>query len=316
MVNFWCDCRRKKPSKKNYKTYLVRPIQERLTGGKKSYSTTAETGIRPKSEVFLEVEEDSGQPVTVLRPLPGMNCHDTPQLVNYGKRRSCRVKIPSHSQSLHRRSWSVGGSNVHQTMMRRSESHLRRLEHVSEKTSVMPVTQQKNSRPGSSASSSSSRSLSNRRNSAALVDAGTQTIIEDRHDPVAEDRCITRSGIRRSKGDGLESPALMRHRRSQQQQTNQESSETEPEAAESIEEETYKWERKRGRASGSSQHLSLCDTSSQSVNDARQVSVGIGRRYTVDMSQYKYNNEWTKRSQQPSASDGTHPPFQQGKGKH
>uniref|UniRef100_A0A0P5XEN5 Putative Mitogen-activated protein kinase kinase kinase n=1 Tax=Daphnia magna TaxID=35525 RepID=A0A0P5XEN5_9CRUS len=304
--------KRKKPSKRNYKTYLVRPIQERLAGAKKSYSTTGDTGIRPRSEVFLEVEEDSGQPVTVLRPLPGMSCQDTPQLVNYGKRRSCRVKVLSHSQSLHRRSWSVGGSNVHQTMMRRSESHLRRLEHVSEKTSITPTTQQKSSRPGSSASSSSSRSSSNRRNSAALVDAGTQTIIEDRHDPLTENSYITPSGSRRSKGDGLESPALIRHRRSQQQQTtHQESSETEP--VEEIEEETYKWERKRGRASGSSQHLSLCETSSQSINDPRQTSFGIGRRYTVDMSQYKYNDAWNKRVQQPAAFDGTHPPFSQGK---
>jgi hypothetical protein len=256
---------------------------------------------KPRSAVFLEVEENSVQPVTVLRPLPGSQYQPSPQLVSSTKRRSCRVKVLSHSQSLHRRSWSVGGSNVHQTMMRRSESHLRRLEHISEKTSTPPAAQERDSRPLSS-SSSSSRSSSDRRNSAALVDAETQTIVED--ELAEEPTCVVRSGSRRSKGDGLESPAVIRLK-----QTGEESSDSEPEVIQEIEEETYRWERKRGRASGSSQHLSLCESSSQSLNEPRQLQhFGIGRRYTVDMSQYKYNDAWTQRIQQPSVllDDETH----------
>lgn len=291
--------RREKTRKRSYKRCLVRPIQDRLIGAKRSYSTCVDN--KPRSAVFLEVEENSVQPVTVLRPLPGSQYQPSPQLVSSTKRRSCRVKVLSHSQSLHRRSWSVGGSNVHQTMMRRSESHLRRLEHISEKTSTPPAAQERDSRPLSS-SSSSSRSSSDRRNSAALVDAETQTIVED--ELAEEPTCVVRSGSRRSKGDGLESPAVIRLK-----QTGEESSDSEPEVIQEIEEETYRWERKRGRASGSSQHLSLCESSSQSLNEPRQLQhFGIGRRYTVDMSQYKYNDAWTQRIQQPSVllDDETH----------
>jgi hypothetical protein len=187
-------------------------------------------------------------------------------------------------------------------MMKRSESHLRRLEHISEKTSPTMVHQhleERDSRPLSS-SSSSSRSSSDRRNSSAFVDAETQTIVEEE---LTEERCVIRSGSRRSKGDGLESPALIRHKRNQQ--TGEQSSDSEPEAIKEIEEETYRWERKRGRASGSSQHLSLCESSSQSLNEPQQQLFGIGRRYTVDMSQYKYNDAWTKRVQ-PSVLDEPH----------
>ena len=278
--------RREKARKRSYKRYLVRPIQERLIGAKRCYSTVdagLKSGATNRSAVFLEVEEDSGRPVTVLRPMSGSQA--TPQLVSC-KRRSCRVKVLSHSQSLHRRSWSVGGSNVHQTMMKRSESHLRRLENISEKT-------QRDSRPPSSASSSAcSRSSSDRRNS-ALVDAGTQTVVEE-DEPAIRERT---GSSRRSKGDGIESPAVGRSRR----QTDQSISDSEEE----IEEETYRWERKRGRASGSSQHLSLCESSSQSLTDS-QPHFGIGRRYTVDMSQYKYNDTWAKRAQLPAAGQTTH----------
>jgi len=51
----------------------------------------------------------------------------------------------------------------------------------------------------------------------------------------------------------------------------------------------YQWERKRGRASGSSQQLSLNETSSHSLP--------AGRRYTVDMRQWKYNDSWNKHAQ-------------------
>lgn len=265
--------------KKACKKYLVRPIQERLIGTKRYYST-AEAYLTnrkpsPQPAVFLECEED-GRAVSVLRPIANSGQYQVTQ--NSIKRRSCRVKTLSYSQSQHRRSWSVGGSNVHQTMMRRSESHLRRLEHVAEKTIDQP-----DSRPSSS-SSSCSRTSSDRRNS-ALVDAETQTI--------SDEVSVVRSGSRRSKGDGLESPVIRR-----EQQTNTAlSSESEQEVEEEMEEETYRWERKRGRASGSSQHISLSEASNQT--DSQQV-FGSGRRYTVDMSQYKYNNVWGKR--QPSSA--------------
>ena len=67
------------------------------------------------------------------------------------------------------------------------------------------------------------------------------------------------------------------------------------------EEETYEWDRKRGRASGSSQRLSLCETSSQNLAIKDQLLGNLantpGRRYTVDMSQYRYSDSLAKRAQ-------------------
>lgn len=286
--------RREKPRKRSYKRYLVRPLQDRLIGTKRSYATCESpfhSKSSSKSAVFLEVEEESGRPVTVLRPLPSGDLYQgTPQLVN-NKRRSCRVKVLSYTPSQqHRRSWSVGGSNVHQTMMRRSESHLRRLGNITEKKGQ----DQRDSRPSSS-TSSCSRSSSDRRNS-ALVDAGTQTLVHEEDDAVMIDGQAEES--RRSKGDGVESPAMIgRIKRDQQVRTFDSSDSDEDDASREIEEETYRWERKRGRASGSSQHITLCETSSQSLSE---YSHPMGRRYTVDMSQYKYNDSWTKRVHEPS----------------
>ena len=260
--------RREKSRKKSYKRYLVRPLQDRLIGTKRSYATGESSS---KSAVFLEVEEESGRPVTVLRPLAGNvdPYQGTPQLVS-SKRRSCRVKVLSYTPSQqHRRSWSVGGSNVHQTMMRRSESHLRRLGNITERKGQ----DQRDSRPSSSVSSCS-RTSSDRRRNSILVDAGTQTFVNEEDEDAAMDHEIQTG---RSKGDGLES------------------SDGEESALHETEEESYRWERQRGRASGSSQHITLCESSSQSLSESYQSFGNLGRRYTVDMTQYKYNESWTKR---------------------
>lgn len=279
---------------------MVRPLQERL-GSKRSLSAIDSTSYctrgSPARAVFLEVEEETGRPVTVMRPLPSNN--NSPLASGGAKRRSVRLRVPPHQ--YHRRSWSVGGSNVHQTMMRRSESHLRRLEHISESKDQMD----KGSRSSTSSSSSSSCPSPSRRCS-ALVDAETQTISEQT--PVVP---------RRSKGDGLsvedhhESPVLTNFRRTVDSTEN--SSEDDEVLEEEDEEESYEWDRKRGRASGSSQRLSLCESSTYSLNPAtidhlKHSTIGGGRRYTVDMSQWKYNETWAKENlstnQQQSADKG------------
>jgi len=220
-----------------------------------------------------------------MRPLPGNN--NSPLVSGGTKRRSVRLRVPPHQ--YHRRSWSVGGSNVHQTMMRRSESHLRRLEHISESKDQTD----KGSRSSTSSSSSSSCPSPSRRCS-ALVDAETQTISEQT--PVVP---------RRSKGDGLsveESPVLTNFRRTVDSTENSsEDDEVPEEEEEEDEEESYEWDRKRGRASGSSQRLSLCESSTYSLSSAaidhlKHSTIGGGRRYTVDMSQWKYNETWAQRN--------------------
>ena len=272
---------------------MVRPLQERL-GNKRSHSVVDSATYcnrgSPARAVLLEVEEETGRPVTVMRPLPSNN--NSPLASGGVKRRSVRLRVAPHQH--HRRSWSVGGSNVHQTMMRRSESHLRRLEHISENK------EQRSSRvsmSSSSAESSSSSSCSSpsRRCSALVecVDAETQTIFEQT--PVVS---------RRSKGDGLsveESPVLTNFRRAVDSVENS-SEDDDPEEEEEEQEEGYEWDRKRGRASGSSQRLSLCESSIQSLNPVvidrlKHATIGGGRRYTVDMSQWKYNERWTEQNQ-------------------
>jgi hypothetical protein len=57
---------------------------------------------------------------------------------------------------------------------------------------------------------------------------------------------------------------------------------------------TYEWERKRGRASGSSQRFSLAESSSHSLPPT------TGRRYTFDVSQWTYNESWSKKIDQSS----------------
>lgn len=217
--------------------------------------------------VFLEVEEDSGQAVSVLAPA---SVQPSAFSSSASKRRSCRAKVVS-SHSQHKRAWSVGGSNVHQTMMRRSESHLRRLEQVNEPA-------RESTRPTSSASTaSSSSSCSTARRCSLLVDAETQTAVAAAPEPEG----FSRSASRRLKGDGIDSPAV--ERAGKRLESDAEDSEVE-------DGESYEWQRNRGRASGSSQRFVMSESPAQH----EPLFAGPGRRYTVDMSQYKYNDAWNR----------------------
>ena len=127
--------------------------------------------------VFLEHEENSGRTVSVMQAVPA-GCVRSSFQSQGSKRRPCRVLVN------HRRSWSVGGSNVHQTMMRRSDSHLRRLELVAEQP-----------REDAARSTSSMASVASTRRCSVLVDAERQTEMDR---------------VQRSKGDGFsfDSPSV------------------------------------------------------------------------------------------------------------
>jgi len=202
--------------------------------------------------VFLEQEENRSEellPANKNSIRSSFQCHGV-------KHRTGRAPV------AHRRSWSVGGSNVHQTMMRRSEPHLHRLDltqdTIQEKDRRSPLV--------IGPALIESREEQDRRRGSILVDAETQTDV-------------------RSKGDGISIDSPTVHLKNVNAAGAFESSDSE----ESENNSFYQWERKRGRASGSSQQLSLNETSSHSLP--------AGRRYTVDMRQWKYNDSWNKHAQ-------------------
>lgn len=194
------------------------------------------------------------------------------------KRRSCRVRTNNYSQSQHRRSWSVGGSNVNQVMMKRSNSHLRRLKNITPRKQ----DQTDFSRPISTSPSSSSAAMSHDRRNSTLVDAETQTLVDDDDDDDDESVDHIGTGSRRSKGDGLESPVQ------EARDSHWIDSEEDEHSDRELE---IQLERNRGRASGSSQHLTFNESPGPSLTTTPHF--GIGRRVTVDMSEYKYNPRWS-----------------------
>ena len=183
--------------------------------------------------MFLELEQESGRPLNVMRPVPS-NGNMMPGMmmmmplprssfqVQGTRRRSGRVKSVKH-----RRSWSVGGSNVHRSfemMMKTTDSPLNRLSMV--KTSEPKKTSGSSSSQKWTRSRDTSDTHSQRGSSLAttpttttttLIDTGTQTEVIQ--------------VVRRSKGDGisLDSPSSMRLKHSnvhdghQQQQQKQQS---------------------------------------------------------------------------------------------
>lgn len=244
--------RREKQRKRSYKKVLVRPIQDRL--GRKSF--LPESGS--SKAVFLEHEENSGRsvcPAPISNALRSSFCAP--------KRRSHR----SYPPAAHRRSWSVGGSNVHQMMMRRSDSHLRRLKFTADQDQDQLAT----SRSAFCVPPHCDAAVPKDR---ILVDAETQTDV-------------------RSKGDGFSvdspAPSLRLNNANTVALASSDSEECE------NNDNCDQWERKRGRASGSSQRLSLCEPSNHSLPAA-------GRKYTVDMRQWKYNDSWYKHIQTNSFS--------------
>lgn len=205
------------------------------------------------------------------------------------KRRSCRIRVvPSGSAAAsatqHRRSWSVGGSNVHQTMMKRSRSHIRRLGNIAESGSANQPDK------GQSPSTASRRR-------SILRDAECQTERPNEQDEETVATGLT--AFSRSKGDGIsvDSPALTRFAPLSSNVNSSTSSSSESDPEEEELEKRYNWDRTRGRASGSSQRLSLSESTSSQIfaPSSEEPSAGPGRRFTVDMSQYKYNESWVKR---------------------
>ena len=143
--------------------------------------------------MFLELEQESDRPLNVMRQLP--STYNVPARSSFqgSRRRSGRV-----ARAKHRRSWSVGGSNVHQMMMRRSRSPLNRLEFAAEK-----AAENKTRNRDSTATLDTDRSVECSSRCSVLVDAETQT----------ESALADAAVIQRSKGDGFcaDSP-LMRNR--------------------------------------------------------------------------------------------------------
>jgi hypothetical protein len=143
--------------------------------------------------MFLELEQESDRPLNVMRQLP--STYNVPARSSFqgSRRRSGRV-----ARAKHRRSWSVGGSNVHQMMMRRSRSPLNRLEFAAEKEA-----EDKTKNRDSTATLDTDRSVDCSSRCSVLVDAETQT------ESALADAVV----IQRSKGDGFcaDSP-LMRNR--------------------------------------------------------------------------------------------------------
>lgn len=150
----------------------MRPIQDRLN--KRSFHDPSQlAGGSTKMPVFLEQEENRSEellPANKNSIRSSFQCHGV-------KHRTGRAPV------AHRRSWSVGGSNVHQTMMRRSEPHLHRLDLTQD------TIQEKDRRSPLFIGPAliESREEQDRRRGSILVDAETQTDVRSKGDGISID---------------------------------------------------------------------------------------------------------------------------------